>query len=861
MKKTPYIINTVNAKGIVKKTRHYIDPKKYERPIQIQSTDKKGAQACLTNTGNVEHVKRFLKRESDSHALNFEMTNIPLWAIDMFREDISQSTHAYNYLTIDFRGPLSIKEQNFIFNNSTFYDAIFSSGKKKQPTEKSINDDLTRIIPTIVSLCIAIKSNKSVRSSRDSEYYTKLRFELYPIYKDGKPKLRQITTGKNKGDFVVCNDQKSKISEINMIWYNMYNFRKIKLLQDTLKDYGFVKLVTGKVLFERGVGYQTRMIPQQKLIDIYNKYKNRMDFSTLNYRRNVETSTITETRVVDETNQIRIKNKNKEIVSQENYTPDMIKQIKDENANNKIVDINYIYKKTGATIKVFAIKDNRDITNKLSAQQAGIAHIDNDGRLVYDRFEMRRIYNDETLDHGGRLYNNYQQDSKIARASYTINDYPVTSLDMQASQISMLYNLEGLVSTCRDPYNLYEDMIHQFSEEFLTLSRKLTKTMSLTMINASNFISALQSIYYELEFEKHNFSKLKKLKTVNPNIPDNNDYSNDYGIKYATLDQRKILFDISKMIYMIKKKHTLISKYFHSNYGIVLQKKESEVVIDTIITMHRKYKTPAFSVHDEIIIQKDYSCQLYDEFQSNYKKHFDFECVLTDPSNIDFKTTETYISYKHNQHNQIKENNFEPIEISEEDLQQSINNASAELVPEYYNEEWEVIDTKNSIKSLKGDSQLTEQTKNKTNEEMEEFYKKYLFSDENGNYVEHIDTTPEEKDTEMYESIFTDEQLQAHEKILEKHNLSESAKSAEAKNKKLQKQRQDKINLCNLDTDLFNNSLRRKPAKIVKVMELKAGGKPKRSKEEQDEIDNFDWDKYLEKHAKDQAAKPKKYYY
>ena len=152
---------------------------------------------------------------------------------------------------------------------------------------------------------------------------------------------------------------------------------------------------------------------------------------------------------------------------------------------------------------------------------------------------------------------------------------------------------------------------------------------------------------------------------------------------------------------------------------------------------------------------------------------------------------------------------------------------------------------------------MAKETKKLTDAEMEISLQTYLFADQDGKYTEHIDTTPEETDPMMYESVFTDKQREFHAKVMEKHNLSDSTKSAEAKKKKLKNDQDIRVRNENIDRSVFAKTKR---IKTVQVCKINAGNGTKRTKEEQEQIDNFNWDSYIEKQARLRAARPKKNY-
>jgi len=615
--------------GKTKLQRYFTNPDIHKQAIQITPNIEKALQNYIKRTGNLEIVQNFIQRTYLIHALNLEFTSIPIPIREIVKE----------MCNIDTKESL-IKHYSSCDENSTdsnFYKTVLLNNGSYNQNEKKLFSTYQMLMPIVLSLCIAVKSGCNIRCSQDVNLITQFKESFYPKDKEGKP----IKTA-------------SLINKSEKIFFNLWNVNKLKIIFKALDEFGFIKLEKGELIPEAGKGYQTTMIPQQKFINIFRKFENQINFSTLNYRRNIESLEDSDERIINNDCPITIKDKKKDPISIDQFTPQMLQQIEDEHIIENVKLINIQYKKLNVNIKLTEIKNNRDILNKLRTVQAGLGYIDNDGLLNYNKVEMVRIFNNSKLSDGGRIYNPLQNNSKLARAGYELCGEKVTSLDMQASQIGMLYHLEGLECTCKDPYDLYENYKGSvnLSTELLELSRKMVKKITLTMINSKSDRQAVLASYKEVQIKDNNqyITKLKKLKydCDTEHIVSLKKYKNHHGMRYSTEEQRKHLQFIANTINAIKIKHTPISKYFNSGEGVRLQKRESDIVINTINGMFKKHNAIALSVHDEVIVQESLICELYNEFITNYKKHFDFECVLTDPTGIDFKTTEQYINFEHN---------------------------------------------------------------------------------------------------------------------------------------------------------------------------------------------------------------------
>ncbi|TIS23901.1 MAG: hypothetical protein E5X07_15770 [Mesorhizobium sp.] len=171
---------------------------------------------------------------------------------------------------------------------------------------------------------------------------------------------------------------------------------------------------------------------------------------------------------------------------------------------------------------------------------------------------LYRIFNEARFDHGGRFYGGWWQSiPKEYRRCITINGMPTVEVDFSSMQLAMLYaqvgqQLEG------DAY-----AIDGIGPEF----RPVVKTTTLKMINAKGHIQP-------------------PLKSALPP-----------GFSWKNLQEA------------ILAKHKPIAEFFGSGEGIRLQRLDSDIAEEVIITMMDK-GIPVLPIHDSFIVAEGHADQL-----------------------------------------------------------------------------------------------------------------------------------------------------------------------------------------------------------------------------------------------------------
>ncbi|WFP65110.1 hypothetical protein [Mesorhizobium sp. WSM4904] len=171
---------------------------------------------------------------------------------------------------------------------------------------------------------------------------------------------------------------------------------------------------------------------------------------------------------------------------------------------------------------------------------------------------LHRIFNYRRFDQGGRFYGGFWQNvPKAYRRFITINGMPTVEVDFSNMQLAMLYakvgqQLEG------DAY-----ILDGFGQEF----RDLVKTTTLKMINAQGHIEA----------------------PLRSKLPE--------GVSWKDLQEAVLA------------KHKPIAKFFRSGEGIRLQRQDSDIAEDVIMTM-MDTGVPVLPVHDSFIVTEGYADEL-----------------------------------------------------------------------------------------------------------------------------------------------------------------------------------------------------------------------------------------------------------
>lgn len=233
--------------------------------------------------------------------------------------------------------------------------------------------------------------------------------------------------------------------------------------------------------------------------------------------------------------------------------------------------------------------------------------------------DLHRSFSRGDFEHGGRFYTSgmsVQQLSKAVRSTLTIDGESVVELDYKALHPSILYELEDAILD--DGFDVYytADMEIGISkkvfDEYVEMKlantkfhpvRNLFKKGMLILINSSSYTEAVNALSHAMR----------------------EDRSKDYRDQdfLGVVVQPKFVID------KLKERNITISKYFHSDIGIKLQRKDSDI-IEKVIEWAIETNTPIVPVHDSIICRKRDIGSVLCVMKESYKQVIgsDFNCRI-----------------------------------------------------------------------------------------------------------------------------------------------------------------------------------------------------------------------------------------
>ena len=185
----------------------------------------------------------------------------------------------------------------------------------------------------------------------------------------------------------------------------------------------------------------------------------------------------------------------------------------------------------------------------------------------YEKF-VRRIFNNERWDHGGRFYGGWwQRIPEKWREQIRIWNSPIQERDYKGLHISLLYKIEH-ETMVGDPYVLDD---YENTDEM----RSFLKKALLSAINAKNIGEAVKVLNMEINFD---------LDT------------------YGWIRDEKI--DLKKLIIALRDKHPKIKDHFFNAKGIELQNIDA-IMAQNIIDKFTSEGIPVLCIHDSFIIRAD----------------------------------------------------------------------------------------------------------------------------------------------------------------------------------------------------------------------------------------------------------------
>lgn len=196
----------------------------------------------------------------------------------------------------------------------------------------------------------------------------------------------------------------------------------------------------------------------------------------------------------------------------------------------------------------------------------------------YDKF-VRRIFNNDDFDQGGRYYGGWwQRIPSEWRARIWIGGTPASELDYSGLHIILLYAMEGVdywKEINKDPYSVSG---YDTSERM----RDIFKQVLLISINSKSKKATVKAIRSE----------------INKNKED-----------YDWLEEEGITLDYGELIDQFAEIHSRISGYFFSDIGVKLQNLDS-IIATKVINALTAEGIPVLCIHDSFVISTDKAEQL-----------------------------------------------------------------------------------------------------------------------------------------------------------------------------------------------------------------------------------------------------------
>ncbi len=188
---------------------------------------------------------------------------------------------------------------------------------------------------------------------------------------------------------------------------------------------------------------------------------------------------------------------------------------------------------------------------------------------------LKRVFNNESLEDGGRFYGGWWQSIPSEYRKYiSLNGDLTIEMDYSSIHIHLLY--AELQSSCphKDHY-----VFGKLTKAF----RPVTKTLMMILINASS--------------EKAALAAAEKQELFNDGLPKGIETPKDY-------------------VEEIYAHHEPIKEFFGSGYGVKLQFKDSQIAEAVMLEM---LPEPCLPVHDSFIVRKDQAQKLKRAMNEQFK--------------------------------------------------------------------------------------------------------------------------------------------------------------------------------------------------------------------------------------------------
>lgn len=209
-------------------------------------------------------------------------------------------------------------------------------------------------------------------------------------------------------------------------------------------------------------------------------------------------------------------------------------------------------------------------------------------RLDFKATELNRVFNNKSLDEGGRFYHGWWQSIKHKgslnyRNYITINGSPTVEIDFDSLHLYMLYTISGEENLIDNTTDLYERCLEGYDQSDIELTRKKIK---------------------------HGFSKM---------INRNDEY--EFGRELQRIKE------------LLLEHHPIIEPYIQSGIGLKLQKYDSDIA-EMVMLKLIDQGIPSLPIHDSFIVPINHKDDLTQTMATCYKEYFNASIAPDKSSSI-----------------------------------------------------------------------------------------------------------------------------------------------------------------------------------------------------------------------------------
>jgi hypothetical protein len=203
---------------------------------------------------------------------------------------------------------------------------------------------------------------------------------------------------------------------------------------------------------------------------------------------------------------------------------------------------------------------------------------------------LKRIFNDGTFEHGGRLYGAFwTYVPRWLRKFITIHGESTVELDYSGLSVRMIYHLRG-IDYRDDPYEIPE--LRAYAVE---------------------------------QGREGNFYRDSVKRLVQALLNDENEEGHPEAVKLQETFQPR--FTRAAVKSMIERKHAVIADAFGRGEGKRNQRQDSDLALDVIGGLMNE-GILALPIHDSFIVQENHRARLLDQMRQSYRMKFGFDPVI-----------------------------------------------------------------------------------------------------------------------------------------------------------------------------------------------------------------------------------------